>query len=253
MFSECLQEGARFLEVLLSVLRRKSVNESEELILSILSTLNNLSFYSDPEVLQDGPFAQRQIEMVQALSGLLMLENEDCLIETTRVFGNLTRCKESRDYLLETGGVCQLVRCLERDNKELLSTTTGILVNLMADWDKRLAFKEDNGVARLINVLGKYGESDWKLANLICQALWNFCIDSTHLYAAFGIQPTNQLLTILIDLLDEERCSEYLKVKMWMKSQLIAWNTSNGNSLQKWPQICLKKLKNTLRLCKHLG
>lgn len=54
---------------------------------------------------------------------------------------------------------------------------------------------------RLIVVLKNSGEGDWKLASLVCQALWNFCIDSTHLYAALGVQPTNNLLAVLVDLL----------------------------------------------------
>uniref|UniRef100_A0A1B6CHS7 Armadillo repeat-containing protein 2 n=1 Tax=Clastoptera arizonana TaxID=38151 RepID=A0A1B6CHS7_9HEMI len=198
-------DGNRFIQILLMVLRRKSTIENEELILSSLSTLNNLSYYAKPEATRDGPFLQYQLEIAQALSTLMMTANEDCLVEITRVFGNLTRNKETRDFMLETGGTCQLVRCLERENRDLLCTTTGVLVNLMGDWDKRLAFKEDNGVAKLITILEKKGENDWKLSCLVCQALWNFCIDSTHLYAAFGIQATNRLLSILIDLLDEER------------------------------------------------
>lgn len=47
------------------VLRRKSVNESEELVMSTLSTLNNLSYYAGPEAATDGPFALRQIEVTQ--------------------------------------------------------------------------------------------------------------------------------------------------------------------------------------------
>ncbi|CAB0006489.1 unnamed protein product [Nesidiocoris tenuis] len=97
----------------------------------------------------------------------------------------------------------QLVDCLSHSNKELVFTTTGVLVNLMADWDKRLALKEVDGVQKLINVL-KNCDGDWKLASLICQALWNFCIDSTHLYKALGVQPTNSLLTVLVDLLESK-------------------------------------------------
>ncbi|KAG8307964.1 Armadillo repeat-containing protein 2 [Homalodisca vitripennis] len=199
------KDGGRFIDILLTVLRRKSVAESEELILSTLSTLNNLSFYTDPETARDSPFGQRQLEVAQGLSALLLTGNDDCLVEVTRVFGNLTRSKETRDYILETGGISHLVRCLSHENRELLCTVTGVLVNLMADWDKRLAFKEDNGINRLLEVLERQGEQDWQLASLVCQALWNFCIDSTHLYAALGIQPTNHLLAVLIDLLDEER------------------------------------------------
>ncbi|KAK9511340.1 hypothetical protein O3M35_000009 [Rhynocoris fuscipes] len=199
------RDGGRFVDLLLMILRRKSVNESEELVMSTLSTLNNLSYYAGPESSNEGPFSIRQIEVTQVLSNLLLTKNEECMIEVTRVMGNLSRSKDVRDYILEIGGIGQLVRCLESENKELLFTTTGVLVNLMADWDKRLAFKESNGVQRLIVVLKTSGEGDWRLASLVCQALWNFCIDSTHLYAALGVQPTNNLLAVLVDLLDEER------------------------------------------------
>lgn len=50
-------------------------------------------------------------------------------------------------------------------------------------------------------VLKKTSDGDWRLASLVCQAIWNFCIDSTHLYAALGVQATNNLLTVLVDLL----------------------------------------------------
>lgn len=49
------------------ILRRKSVTESEELVMSALSTLNNLSFYSDPQASIEGPFTMRQIEITQGI------------------------------------------------------------------------------------------------------------------------------------------------------------------------------------------
>ena len=47
------------------VLRRKSIAESEELVMSALSTLNNLSYYAEPEFSNEGTFASRQIEIAQ--------------------------------------------------------------------------------------------------------------------------------------------------------------------------------------------
>jgi hypothetical protein len=52
-------------------------------------------------------------------------------------------------------------------------------------------------------VLKKFGEGDWQLATLVCQALWNYCIESINLHAALGIDQTNQLLEILVDFLGE--------------------------------------------------
>lgn len=52
-------------------------------------------------------------------------------------------------------------------------------------------------------MLKKFGEGDWQLATLICQVIWNYCIESVNLHAALGIDQTNQLLGILVDFLGE--------------------------------------------------
>jgi peptidoglycan hydrolase-like protein with peptidoglycan-binding domain len=56
------KDGRQFLDVLLTVLRRKSVVDSEELVHSVLSTLNNLSYYP---MSSDGAFGERQLEIAQ--------------------------------------------------------------------------------------------------------------------------------------------------------------------------------------------
>jgi hypothetical protein len=58
------KDGRQFLDVLLTVLCRKSVVESEELVHSILSTLNNLSYYPKSN---DGAFGERQLEIAQGM------------------------------------------------------------------------------------------------------------------------------------------------------------------------------------------
>nr|CAD7573709.1 unnamed protein product [Timema californicum] len=292
------KDGTQFLEVLLTVLQRKSVAESEELVHSVLSTLNNLSYYP---TCNDGAFGERQLEMAQALCSLLSTEDKACLIEATRVYGNLSRSKDARDFILESGGMGRLLCLLDGCDRELLCTTAGVLINLMADWDKRLAFKQDGGAGslyldaddtalmtrftdvcfllnklsscikgqkgcapslsdspppstvttcrggnplgssfgcpsenkftvltlvfltlllcfmknfiaftvhylnRLINILSKYGEGDWQLATLVCQALWNYCSETTDLYSAFTVEEMNSLFGLLADSLDEER------------------------------------------------
>ncbi|CAG2064310.1 unnamed protein product [Timema podura] len=42
----------------------------------------------------------------------------------------------------------RLLCLLDGCDRELLCTTAGVLINLMADWDKRLAFKQDGGASR---------------------------------------------------------------------------------------------------------
>jgi len=64
--------------------------------------------------------------------------------------------------------------------------------------------------SRLTRVLNEFGEGDWHLATLVCQALWNYCTESTNLHAALGIDQTNHLLAILVDLLGEMSVQESL-------------------------------------------
>ena len=54
-------------------------------------------------------------------------------------------------------------------------------------------------------MLGEAKKScDWALASLICQALWNFCIDSPSSTEAFGEEEASDLEKVLITLLDTD-------------------------------------------------
>lgn len=48
-------------------------------------------------------------------------------------------------------------------------------------------------------MLEDHGREDWILANLICQAIWNYCIESTNLHAALGPEVINRFIAILVD------------------------------------------------------
>jgi len=61
-----VKECERFLDSLLTVLRRKSVDENEELVLAALVALNNLSYYADMSNADSaGPFGARQLDITQ--------------------------------------------------------------------------------------------------------------------------------------------------------------------------------------------
>ncbi|KAJ4439022.1 hypothetical protein ANN_14978 [Periplaneta americana] len=66
--TESSKDGGQFLDILLTVLRRKSVVESEELVHSVLSTLNNLSYYPTSN---DGAFGERELEIAQGVLHLI--------------------------------------------------------------------------------------------------------------------------------------------------------------------------------------
>lgn len=89
------------------------------------------------------------------------------------------------------------------DDLELQRTTMGVFVNLMADNKNREIFKENKAVIKLIKILQLQGEYDWPLSMLICQVLWNYCIDSLNLYEVFSGNEVEQLLCVLADHLGE--------------------------------------------------
>lgn len=57
------QKINELLDCLLIILRRKTIYESEELVISTLSTLNNLSYFSHPDL--KGPFTDRNLDICE--------------------------------------------------------------------------------------------------------------------------------------------------------------------------------------------
>lgn len=71
----------------------------------------------------------------------------------------------------------------------------------MADNKNRITLRNAGGISKLINVLNNYGQYDWSLAMLVCQVIWNFCIDSINLYELISDNELEQLMAILVDYL----------------------------------------------------
>lgn len=60
-----VKECEQFLDSLLTILRRKSIEENEELVLASLAALNNLSYYVDMSDTNHCPFSARQLDITQ--------------------------------------------------------------------------------------------------------------------------------------------------------------------------------------------
>lgn len=87
-----------------------------------------------------------------------------------RVLGNMTRCSNVRQSLCSSGCLKILVRNLESNDIELVTTTCGVLVNLLGDWERRAPFREIKGPLLLRKVLEKSVlRVDWLLAGIVCQ------------------------------------------------------------------------------------
>ncbi|KAK7605197.1 hypothetical protein V9T40_007055 [Parthenolecanium corni] len=218
-----------FLDCLLTILRRKTIHESEELVLSILNTLNNLSYYSLPNTKR--PFGNRCLYICEALNSLMATRHEECVLEVGRVYGNLSRSTVVRKYLLETGALNYVIDWLDSDDKDLLLVTTGILINMMVEKEARKFLRHTKGIEKLIENLKHHAHEDWHLSSLMCQVLWNFSIEEDDLFAILGNQLAQNLLNVLIDLLDEDRFfsnfndhSKNLEYKLWEEFSTVATN-----------------------------
>uniref|UniRef100_A0A1Y1L9N7 Armadillo repeat-containing domain-containing protein n=2 Tax=Photinus pyralis TaxID=7054 RepID=A0A1Y1L9N7_PHOPY len=198
------QYGLQLIDEFLKVLISNPFKKNDELILSVLSTLNNLSYYYTAEFDRD-IFHIKQVDIMEAISEYVNCQNVDCVIEAIRILGNLSRSKITRSYVIQKNIFSQLIKILDEDNLNLLKTTVGVFVNLMADNKNRVLFKNSGGTGKLIRILNQYGSYDWVLTMLICQVLWNFCIDTVNLYELISDNEMQQLLSILADFLDEEK------------------------------------------------
>ncbi|KAJ8918425.1 hypothetical protein NQ315_008122 [Exocentrus adspersus] len=214
--------GSQLIDQVLKVLISNPFKKNEELVLSILSTLNNLSYYYTNDMDVD-IFHVKQIDIVEGIEEFTRSKNRESVIETMRILGNLSRSKITRNFISESNIYDTLILLLEKGlllkfleesnlmlimftvDPTLLKTTIGVFVNLMSDNRSRILFKKKGGVGKLIEILKEFCENDWSLGSLVCQVLWNYCIDTIDLYELLSEKEIQQLLVLLADYLDEEK------------------------------------------------
>uniref|UniRef100_T1J4M8 Armadillo repeat-containing protein 2 n=1 Tax=Strigamia maritima TaxID=126957 RepID=T1J4M8_STRMM len=192
-----------------TILSEKTKSENQELILSTLATLNNISYYSVEKEKCD----EKVLQITENLVGILLKENSSEVLEVTRVLGNLTRSYKVRDFLAKLRGqymfmemvdvLDMMITTLDSRNKELVYTSCGVLINFMADEDKREILKNEGGIRKLIDVLKDFGGSDWQLASMVCQALWNYTTNMKHVTLTLGDVEAVELINLLEDFLNE--------------------------------------------------
>ncbi|XP_033741538.1 armadillo repeat-containing protein 2-like isoform X1 [Pecten maximus] len=195
-----IASNAQCIDLLLSILEYKDIPTSEELVLNTVATINNLSYYS----VKTSIISQQQMRVIEALLKLVLADNMEGMIEASRVFGNLTRQKTVRDFLVQHKVDQMMVTMLDSGNREVVYISCGVLINFMVDEEKRPALKKEGGVKKLIEVLRDFGRTDWELASLVCQILWNYSGKITSTNACFGEQEAQDLLDLLIEYTDQD-------------------------------------------------
>ncbi|XP_018333923.1 armadillo repeat-containing protein 2 isoform X2 [Agrilus planipennis] len=195
--------GVQLIDELLKVLISNPFKRNDDLVLSVLTTLNNISYYYID--IEEDVFYTKEVEIMDALREYITGKNKENKLEAMRTLGNLSRSKITRSYIVRNGIMDILTEYLCEDDRELLETTIGVFVNLMSDSPGKEAFRKKDGVTKLTEILRKHGQQDWNLSTLVCQTIWNYCIDVTNFYDFMSDNELETLMTLLADRLDEEK------------------------------------------------
>jgi len=177
---------------------------SYELSITIAAVVNNLSYY-----ISDNYLALKQNQFAKALIPVLFSDNMDVVLEAVRVLGNFTQSKSVRDTIISNKVLDVLVTLLDSNNPELIFATCGVLINMMVDVEYRKYLKHYDGITKLLDCLRDLAESDWLLASMICQILWNYSEHITTSVEYFGDEQTDDLITLLNELNDEGLACDY--------------------------------------------
>ncbi|XP_032861579.1 armadillo repeat-containing protein 2 isoform X1 [Tyto alba] len=199
-----LTAAHRVVELLVTVLEYKSIDDCEELVINAATTINNLSYYKvEGSAVQD-----KKLHIAEMLLKLLMSSNMDGVVEAVRVFGNLSQYHEICDFIIQKKIYKFMIALLDAKNQDVCFSACGVLLNLTVDENKRAFLIEEGGIGKLVDCLQDFGPADWQLACLICKTLWNYSENITNAASCFG-EDTDTLLVLLMSLLDEELALDY--------------------------------------------
>ncbi|NXV14569.1 ARMC2 protein, partial [Cepphus grylle] len=199
-----LAAAHRIVELLITVLEYKSVDDCEELVINAATTINNLSYYK----MKSSAVQDKKLHIAEMLLKLLMSNNMDGVVEAVRAFGNLSQYHEICDFIMQKKIYKFVIALLDAKNQDVCFSACGVLLNLTVDKNKGALLMEEGGIGKLVDCLQDFGPADWQLACLICKTLWNYSENITSVASCFG-EDTNTLLVLLTSLLDEEVALDY--------------------------------------------
>eukprot|EP00658_Telonema_sp_P-2_P014551 TRINITY_DN15531_c0_g1_i19.p1 TRINITY_DN15531_c0_g1~~TRINITY_DN15531_c0_g1_i19.p1 ORF type:complete len:771 (-),score=188.37 TRINITY_DN15531_c0_g1_i19:75-2387(-) len=162
------------MKALISILDRRFISSSEELVLNTVSAVTNLSFYED----SCNVLMQHREVLLDRIKPLLLHPNDEAVVESVRALGNLSREQEARDLMCQLQIDQVLVMLLDHANSEVLYSVCGVLTNIAADPRHKNALAKMDGVSRMIKLIGRSCSSEIPLAVIACRALFNFCLEN---------------------------------------------------------------------------
>ncbi|KER33051.1 hypothetical protein T265_00955 [Opisthorchis viverrini] len=242
--------GSDCLNLFLTVIVNEFSRGPTESLLNCLAGLNNITYYinadSEPELVA------RQFDIAEVLLRALASPDThpEVVLGCIRILGNLTRQRNLRLWLVESGGsvllksknethtretgardaILQLlIENLDSAQPELVYSTLGVLINMMADIDQRSSFRQLGGLARLVAALRDFAGHDWQLAGLACKTLWNYTESPTQpISELIDVGTMQELYHLLTEFTDE------IVVSRIHQSFLLDDPTAEPDSVEIW-------------------
>uniref|UniRef100_A0A3Q1IBS8 Uncharacterized protein n=1 Tax=Anabas testudineus TaxID=64144 RepID=A0A3Q1IBS8_ANATE len=180
-------------------------HKSEELLVNVAATINNLSFYQE----DSSAIRHSQLTIATLMLKLVLSSSMDAILEATRVYGNLSQSKDVRDVIMQNRVYQFVVTLLDSKNTEMCFSACGVLTNLALDPSNRVSLSLEGASAKLVDCLRDFGPGDWQLAGQVCQALWNIIGGGSE--KLLDTQEKESLLEILSTYLDEEDALRWIE------------------------------------------
>ena len=171
---------------LIKLLEKFSVNSHEELIVNVLATLNNFSYYGNC----DNLVLENRMKLAVLLSDLMLFDKMNLVSEVIRVFGNLTKFADVRDMLHQYKVSHMMVALLDSGERLIVYNACGVLVNMSVDRGKRTEIISENCSKKLMEVIRDFAPTEWRIGGVACQLLWNLASDPS-------FSPSDDLVQLL--------------------------------------------------------
>ncbi|XP_070843541.1 armadillo repeat-containing protein 2 [Chaetodon trifascialis] len=200
-----LANNTTCIQLLMETLELRSVQESEELLVNVAATINNLSYYQgDSSVLRDS-----HLTIAKLTLKLMLSSSMDAVLEATRAYGNLSQSKDVRDFIIQNKVHRFIVALIDSKSTEMCFSACGVLTNLALDPPNRVSLSLEGASSKLVYCLKDLGPGDWQLAGQLCQALWNMIGGGAE--KLLDIQERDSLLESLITYLDKEEALKWIE------------------------------------------
>ena len=165
-----LAADQEIVDAIIGLVTRKTVENSEELILNTVCCITNLSFYDCTE---HNLILDNQVKIGDAIAMLLMHDHVDAVVEVARTFGNFSRSEEMRIWMMQcrVDEACAIL--VDHGDRRIVLAVCGVLLNYSADINHVQLFAQYDLLSNLFEVHQVVEPTDLELLTVLHKLYFN--------------------------------------------------------------------------------